>query len=356
MVYGQAVATMGDCVFILPMTTLMEEIKEQRKSFGSEVEVSLPSSSILLSDLARYHRHVLIADEYEKAALRTARAGNSENAPLSSGTVPTPAQPMLVPDSAVPKHPWSDAATTSFPEKPGRGTSEEHLPSKSAHTGVWLESEVDRGSESYVRPLVNDHNLVAQYTHMDFNEREDWYHALHKDRSLIDAYLRGVAHTRRAIGRASEESSSHLKNVIISMKEWRESDEYITGMPMVRSWRMFYDQRVGPPISPLAGLESDPSEPFFEYDPLEDMIGTKITYSENDDWSEARIQEERETIPIKEMLENPAMWSKSGMSPDRATQITHVHIPATNIEVRILSKQLSTSIVDRSDHRLRGFN
>lgn len=327
-VYGQVVAKMGASVFMLPMKTLIDEIEAQRESSGSQVTALLPSPSFLLTDLAEYHRHILgdteVAYRYEQAASRATHRDKSKDT-----------APFLRPRSGLagPLEASESAVSKPFPGIHGRATAKEHSPSTPTRSVARPMHDVAENSKPSVRPTGD---ILAQYTHMELFEREKFYHSLHaSDQIRIDAYLRRVTQIRGAM--ASGKHYSLIDNILSSMKNWRDTidDRNVPG------WRR---ERRGMSPGPELSKESMHQDPtihkLLEYDPLMDINATKTQYSRNDGWSGPPVDEEQEVISLKELFRNPARWLQKGMSSENVTGVTHIHIPATNIEVRTVTRKI----------------
>lgn len=329
-VYGQVVAKIGDSVFVLPMKTLIDEIKQQRESSGRQVTVSLPSPSILLTDLANYHRHILAdtekADRYEQAAVCATPLDKSEGSSSCVRPRPASAGPLGSSDSVGSKHLWPDPARSLLPGMQGLDTAKQH--SSPTYTGPI------QGIAKVSKPLTDyTGDVVVQYTHMEFSKRTEFYHSLHgNDQRRIDAYLRRVTQIRGAM--ASGKHPSLLNNILSSVKNWRDTmeDKNVPGRQ-----RKHRAMSLGPEISEGPTHRGSTSQTLFEYDALMDIKATKTMYPHNNFFSEPDVDVEEEVIPLKHLLQNPARWFQRRMPSDRVTCVTHIHIPATNMEVRTVN-------------------
>lgn len=338
-VYGQVVAKMGASVFMLPMKTLIDEIEAQRESSGSQVTALLPSPSILLTDLAEYHRYILgdteVAYRYEQAASRATHRDKSKDTSPFLRPTSVPAGPLGTSESAVSKPLWPDPALKPFPGMHGRATAKEHPPSTSTRSVERPTHDAAKHSKSSVRPMGD---ISAQYTHMELFEREKFYQSLHaSDQIRIDAYLRRVTQIRGAM--ASGKHSSLIDNILSSMKIWRDTidDRNVPGWRRERR-----GMSPGPELSKESMHQDATIHKLLEYDPLMDIDATKTRYSRNDGWSGPPVDEEQEVISLKELFRNPARWLQKGMSSENVTGVTHIHIPATNIEVRTVTRKIGS--------------
>lgn len=341
-VYGQVIAKMGDSVFMLPMKTLTDEIEGRRKSSGSQVTVFLPSPSILLADLAEYHRHILddteTADRYEQAAIRARQLDRSEDTPLPLRPILVSSPPPAGPDSA-----WRpDPARTLFPGMDGRDTAEAHSPPTPKRSAVWPKEDVARKSNLFPK---SSSDLLARYANMEFFKRAEFYDSLHaSDQRQIYTYRRRITNIRRLVESGQHSNPNHVKNVHLSVKSWRDSTEYRRGMLSVRRWRSDLEL----PFDHSEGVMHDsPDSPDSQwlqqrsYEPSSDMKATKTRYVGNDSGPELHVDGEQEVIDLMALLDDPAAWLQKGVPPppDDATHVTHIHIPGTNIEVRTVSMQ-----------------
>lgn len=345
MVYGQVVATMGDSVFMLPMNTLIDEIERQRESAGIQVTASLPSPSILLTDLAQYHRDVLddaeTADKYEQAAFRARQLDGAEGIHPSVRPMPVTDWPLRAPGLAVSQSREFGLGFNLFPGMHGRDETKENSPPTPTRSAVWPKEDFSRISKSSAR---YSGDLLAQYTHMEFSKRAEFYDSLPaNDQMRIDAYLRRLTQIRGAM--ASGKHSSVLKNLLSSVKTWRDTIETRN----VPAWgRRHHGKSLGPEHSE-GSLHQGPASPqLLEYDPLMDINVSKTTYLGSDDWTTSDVVDvKREAMPLKDILEDPARWLQWPMSPYHEARVTHIHIPATNIEVRTVSMQTWLTIPPR---------
>lgn len=331
-VYGQVVAKMDDSIFMLPMKTLMSEIEKHRESSRSQATLVLPSPSALLTDLAEWHRIVLedteTADKYEQAAFRAALLDKSEvnNLSLRPNSVLKERLVVLEPIFSQPW--WTDPARTSFSEMHGRDTAKKHSPT----TPLCSKQEVTRSSKSSYTPTAD---ILSRFTHTEFSRRAELYHSLHANyQRHIDAYLRRVTQIRETM--ASGKHSSLLDNVLSSVDNWRDAmqDKNATGRRSTRRG-MFPRSK----LSERSIHQGSSSQHLLEYDPLMDINVTKTKYLGSDGLSKPYVDVEQEVVPLKDLLENPARWLQREITPDNMTPVTHIHIPATNMEVCTLSKR-----------------
>lgn len=176
-------------------------------------------------------------------------------------------------------------------------------------------------------------DILAHYTHMEFFERETFYHSLNSsDQTRIDAYLRRVTQIRGAM--ASGKNPGLIDNILSTMKNWRDTidDRDVPG------WRSKHrGMPLGPELSKDPMHQDPTSQKLLEYDPLMDINATRTRYSRNDSWSGPHVYEVQEVIPLKELLQDPARWRQEGMSSGNVTCVSHIHIAATNMEVRTVS-------------------
>lgn len=333
-VYGQVVAKMGDSVFMLPMKTLIDEIEKHRESSGSQATLGLPSPSALLTDLAEWHRIVLedteTADKYEQAALRAAPLDKSEDNGLSVRPNPVLTGPLRAADSAVSQPWWTESVRTSFSEMHGRDTAKELSPT----TSVRSEQEVARNSEL---PYTLMADILSRFTHTEFSRRAELYHSLSaKYQRRIDAYLRRVTQIRETM--ASGKHSRLLDNVLSSVNNWRDTVQDKNEGGWRRTQRGVFPR---PELSETSMHQDSSSQHLLKYDPFMDINVTKTRYSEGDGFSKPYVYVEQEVFTLKDLLENPAGWLQREMSPDNVPSmpVTHIHIPATNMEVCTLIKR-----------------
>lgn len=294
--------------------------------------MSLPSPSILLTDLANYHRHILAdtekADRYEQAAVRATPLDKSEGNSPCVRPRPVSAGPLGSSDSVVSKHLWPDPARSLLPGMQGLDTAKQHSPP--TYTGPIQDiAKISKPSTEFTG------DVLAQYTHMEFLKRAEFYHSLHaNDQKRIDAYLRRLTQIRGAT--ASGKHSSLLDNILSSVKSWRDTMEDRNGPGR---WRKHRAMSRGPEISEDSTQQGSASQKLFEYDALMDIKATRTRYPHNNLCSEPHVDVDEEVIPLKHLLQNPARWFQRRMPSDRVTCITHIHIPATNMEVRTVKMQ-----------------
>lgn len=87
-------------------------------------------------------------------------------------------------------------------------------------------------------------------------------------------------------------------------------------------------------------MQRDPeSSQSLEYDPLMDIKAKKTMYSGYDSWSKPYVDVQQEDIPLRELLQDPGRLFQKEVLPDHMTCVTHIHIPATNMEVRTVNIQ-----------------
>lgn len=327
-VYGQVVATMGRSVFMLPMKTLVDEIKGQQDNAESQVTVVLPSPSILLTDLAQYHRHMLedpeTADIYEQAASRARDLDGSEDHPPAVRTIPVPVWTREAPESAVSQPWWEPDPALNLAH--GRDTAKEHSSPIPMRSVVWPEKNVAKDSEP---PASTQGDHLARYTHMEFSKRAGFYHSLHaNDQRHIDAYLRRVTQIRKAMASGKLMSESLVGNILTSVKHWRNTRE---------------NRPHGKILSELSEgsvHQGSTRQQLLDYDPLMELNVTKTRYSGAAGRFKTHEDVEEDVIPLKVLLEDPARWLQREMPPRQKAHVTHIHIPATNMEVRTVGKQI----------------
>ncbi|KAJ4392268.1 hypothetical protein N0V93_005893 [Gnomoniopsis smithogilvyi] len=349
-VYGHVVATMGDSVFMLPMKTLNKEIEGQQEGLESQAAAVLPTPSFILNELAEYHRRTLNDEEaangYEQAALRAAQVHGHDDS-------------HRYVKQAASKHRWTDPAQTVSPTMYGRHKAKEHA-SPTLPTGSLVRPK-QIVAEGYNTPAPVEYNgdSLEQYLRKEFYERADFYRSLLPDHQRrIDSYFHKIEHIRGYM--AFVRQSNFLDDIRSSMERLKDSEEYEYGLAKARSSRWVHSKPNGH-IEPKLELKL-PGRELADYDPLIDVKVTRTSYPTGD-WPTSHIDVDQETIPLTKLLQHPTRWLHRERSSVSETHVTHIHVPATNMEwaqvpfvdwdrpyrYKILTRNLAKIRKDRKD-------